>query len=350
MPLIAAPVVILPTSSPLVGYTTFNKIYIRGGLSPKEYEVVLKHEQAHIWLRHHARVEKRDRVIWNIACDVEIAREIYSQDDVSVITAIMSTINSGIVPTSFPDLPKSTRYAEQIYDWLLGQVVPESYSLSSDLQGEVEKEKSDGGKGEIFESADDLVELVKKEMADSATAAASQKSVCEKLKSIKYAPPSLGGSMDAILRTRFDRIKSFRRPSRREERDFTEQGRITSNNNPLVEIFIDRSGSFTPEKTKIAEEALRLILRRYRSTIQGDTFFFGANRLDKNGQKHGGNTPYQLIATHLFQTIPDIAVVITDDDPCEILDVPKNVKILVIPIGSSCSCFADASGGMDVLL
>ena len=347
-PITAAPIILLPTTSKEIAFTTFNKIFIRAGLPAKEHKIALKHEQAHIWLRHRARMETRDQKLWNIAADIEIAKEIYSINDTATINSPLSVMKGVITSLSFPNLPKEAQYAEEIYDWLEQNAEKvKNYIMSDDLPPENNENKTENEVKDA-KTPEELIDTAREAFDEIEEQNNAEKAVKNKLNEIKNSPPSLGGTMDSILRTRFDRTPSYRRPSRRNSGFFIDKGKITSHQNPLIEIFVDRSGSFTEQKTRKAEIIISNILARYRATVISDVFFFGNNRLDKDKVMHGGNTPYQLIAYHLMSSIPTIAIVITDDDPCEILVVPKQTKILVVPVGAQKTLFAKACGGCEV--
>ena len=168
---------------------------------------------------------------------------------------------------------------------------------------------------------------------------------------LKNRAPSLTEAVDAALRVRIEREKSYRRPSRRHLEDVISRGSISVPRPPLVEIFVDRSGSFTPEKTAVAEQQLALLLSRYGATIRSDVWFFGNGKLtatDPGGG--GGDTPYPLVAQHIASSMPKLAIVITDDDPAGAVGaVDQRVMVLCVPVGCRNTSLAKAIGGRDVV-
>lgn len=326
--------------------TDFSKIYVAEDVSKKEYDVLVKHEKAHIWCEHNRRfVKGYNPETWNIACDVEIARNIYDEKDEAVIKAPFSKISRIYVSDSFKDMPKDLLLAEDIYDWLLKNEEDMDKGFSDILEnlteGRSEKEREEIVK-ELLELAKEALEKEQaSEVADEKTKLA--------LEEIKRRKPSLSSEIDAALRYRFNRKTSYRRPSRREDPTFLLKGRITELQPPLVEIFLDRSGSFTPEKTAKAQEVLGTLLRRYGASIRQDVWFFGSGKIsDKDFA--GGDTPYHLVHEHISKTKPVIAIVVTDDDP--VSDVVKKLskqRIVCVPVGCSKTQLAEAIGGVDVL-
>lgn len=326
--------------------TDFVKIYIDEDISAKEYDVLFRHEQAHIWLEHNKRIVKgMERQIWDASCELEIARNIYSHDDIAIIKAPLSRISGGIVPDSIPELPIDIMLAEEIYEWLLNNKNEQKACQSCDCSahGENESREDKISRAEALKLIDDAKEKIESSQKSKIT----EQNTKLNLEEIKHRKPSLVSEIDAALRRRIEREKSYRRPSRKEGGEYIEKGRITIARPPLVEIFIDRSGSFTPEKTAKAQNALEIILKRYNSSIRHDVWFFGSGKISAKDFS-GGDTPYHLISAHLTMTKPKIAIVVTDDDSCA--DIKIDVKTLVIPIGCNSTDFAKKAHAIEVAI
>jgi predicted metal-dependent peptidase len=325
--------------------TDFVKIYIDKDVSGKEYDVLLKHEQAHIWLEHNRRQSKGMKIdTWLKACELEIARNIYTIDDIDIIKAPFSTISGGFVPDTIPNLPHYIVLAEEIYEWLLNNKNEENAlnkcKCCNNLDNNGEKEEKLS-----LEQVKSIIEYVKKEVESLQKSKIAEKNTVLKLQEIIKRKPSLISEVDAALRNRIVREKSYRRPSRKENENYIEKGRITISSPPLVEIFIDRSGSFTPAKTAMAQNSLEKILKRYNSSIKHDVWFFGGGKISAQDFS-GGDTPYHLIAEHLKLTKPKIAIIVTDDDSCS--EIKIDTKMLVIPIDCNTTDFAKKSGATEV--
>lgn len=346
-----------------IAKTDFVNIYITNGLDKYEFNVVLKHEQAHIWLEHNRRLPKEvDFKLWNMACDMEIARNIYTKEDVEIIKRPFSRLSKGILSDTFPELPSNLMYAEEIYEWFKNNPPP---TIEISLQDIVDALKNPVSKGKDSSSDKMKKEIVKeirkkfkkedlkeiKEKLEKLFSKVADETTVLLISEIKNRIPSLTEEIDSALRNRVDRLRSYRRPSRRTySNDFLDKGRVTKANPPLVEIFVDRSGSFTPDKTKIAKDKLSNILKKYGASVKHDVWFFGNGKLSSK-LSPGGDTPYHLIYRHLLLTKPKIAIVITDDDAVSshVKEI-KNQKILCVPIGCNKTELSKYIGGIDVSL
>jgi predicted metal-dependent peptidase len=325
--------------------TDFVRIFICDDVTPPEYDVLLKHEQAHIWLEHNRRfVRGMEKQTWDIACELEIARNIYDEDDESIVKAPFSRIKGGYTAETIKDLPSNIIYAEAVYNWLLeNKKEIDLYSCDCSKDDcEPREQPMDS------ESVKILVEEAKKEKQKQNQKSKSEIAAKNALDEIKNRKPTLVHEIDALLRHRIERVPSYRRPSRRSESsDVISKGFIGKPMPPLVEVFLDRSGSFTPEKTQKAQEVLSHVLKRYGASIRQDVWFFGGGKLSENDFQ-GGDTPYHLIIAHIEKSNPKIAVVITDGDSCcDFSKIPKT-KILCVPIECNSTDFAKKTGGVDI--
>lgn len=332
---------------PARAYTDFVKIYIDEALSEAEENVAIRHEQAHIWCEHNLRSRKyRDDSLWRVACEIEIARNIYTPEDIAVISRPRSRLHGGYLPSSINELPEGLLLAEEIYDWLINNPdkLPQQQTLCGcACDGD---EKTDEGEVRDVQS---LVGSVKDAIDKKSVQKQSQEKLNAKIDAVKYKQPSLVDELDALLRHRVVRERSYRRPSRRsQDVSIIEKGLYSSQKRPLIEVFVDRSGSFCSAKTAAAESVLKLVLAKYNIQIKYDVFFFGNDKLSASDFGGGGNTPYRLIVEHIENTQPKIALVITDDDGAESANVRAKTNIMCLPIGARSTKFAVAVGGKDV--
>lgn len=330
------------------GMTDFLRIYIASELNKPEYRTTLRHETAHVWARHNARRPKDARVdLWRIACEMEIARTIYDAQDIANINAPRSRLAGGYLPDTLQGLPADIVLAEDIYEWLLSQ--PEQQYPSVSCGCSCDGESDETGDQVDGQSAS---QAAREQLDADEAARESQVAAAAAYAAIRNRAPSLTEAVDAALRVRVERERSYRRPSRRHaDNDIVMPGAISTPRPPLVEIFVDRSGSFTPDKTAAAERQLAALLSRYGATIRADVWFFGNGRLVEADSGGGGDTPYELVAQHLRATQPKLAIVITDDDPVshEVRPADRNTKVLCVPIGCGHTRLAKAMGGVDVV-
>lgn len=358
----AAPIIKKPAHEmPAPGYTDFVNIYITENCTPIEQEVLIKHEQAHIWLCHNTRYKEMINNLqdsfsaenWNLACDLEIARNIYNESDIDVIKRPFSILKSGIVPDSVPDLPDELLYCEEIYEWLKAnpQDTPQQQMCGTKSDNELPDETEDLQGDITIENVAQAVDEIKQELANAQARSEAAEKTALALDELKSRKPSLASEIDAQLRVRAERVRCYRRPSRRNpsfDENFLPKGRATFAKSPHVEVFVDRSGSFCPQKTAIAESKVKTILDRYGLSIQHDVWYFGDNKLSSKDFQ-GGNTPYHLILEHINNTVPKVAIVITDDDFCkELAPPPKVTQMLVIPVGCDHTSFAQKANATEV--
>ncbi|MBB3227039.1 hypothetical protein FHW69_001640 [Luteibacter sp. Sphag1AF] len=349
MKLICAPVIRKPLEvMGVAGMTDFVRIYIATELNKDEYRTTLRHEQGHVWSGHNRRAPKgADDETWRIACEMEIARTIYDQADIDNIKAPRSRLAGVYVPDSIPGMPGHITLAEDIYEWLMEHPddVPKMAMCvicKAPPEGKAEEKTPEA----IGSAQEARARLDEEEMKGK-----SQAAVESAYAALKSRTPSLSCAVDAALRVRIERERTHRRPSRRSADDSVIlAGAVSKPRPPLVEIFIDRSGSFTPQKTAKAEIKLKEILQRYGSTIASDVWFFGNGKLSEVDYGGGGDTPYHLIPHHLERTKPKLAIIITDDDPVNkcVLPIDKTTSVLCIPIECAMTNLARALNGIDV--
>jgi hypothetical protein len=349
MALTAAPIVRQPMSvvgAP--GKTDFVKIYIASELNKAEYRTVLRHESAHVWAAHNRRRPKDAKhELWAIACEMEIARSIYDDIDLENINAPRSRLGAGYKPDSIEGMPDDIKLAEDIYDWLIDH--PEQCPKHLECCACDHSYKG----GEEIDPADisDIVMDIRETLDADEKAKVAQVTSNNVYMSIRNRTPTLAYAIDAALRVRIEREKSYRRPSRRNANEsIILSGSISKPRPPLVEIFVDRSGSFSPAKTAVAETKLREILGRYGLTIRADVWFFGGDKLSGKDFSGGGNTPYELIPQHLEKTCPKLAIIITDADPApsNMRAVDARTTVLCVPVGCNATRLSSALHGLDV--
>lgn len=349
MRLTAAPIVRKPLSEiGAPGMTDFVRIYIASELNKPEYRTTLRHEQGHVWSGHNRR-RPRDAKhdVWAIACEMEIARTIYDKTDIRNVEAPRSRLAGGYLPNSIDGLPADVVLAEAIYDWLIENPDKQHPALKCCVCDDSDESEGLGEHAEVGKVVSDARQKIDADERERLSQIATDSVYA----SLKSRVPTLTCAVDAALRVRIERERSHRRPARRNADDsILLAGSISTPRPPLVEIFVDRSGSFSPQKTALAEIKLKELLSRYGSTIRSDVWFFGNGRLSDVDYGGGGDTPYHLIPRHLEKTKPKLAIIITDDDPvtADIPKLDKSTSILCVPIGSTRTNLASALNGVDV--
>lgn len=351
--LTAAPIIRKPMEKiGAPGMTDYLKIYIASELNKDEYRTVLRHEQAHVWAGHNRRRPQNVKAdLWRIACEMEIARSIYDAEDIFNITAPRSRLRGGYLPDTLPNLPTEVVLAEDIYEWLLAQPQKEWPKILCGCDCCAETAQDDVKEHDLLnDTPAEVVAKIKEELEKIEQTGKAQTQAKKVYAAIKNREPSLTEELDAALRSRVKKERTYRRPSRQEVNDVILKGRMSIPRPPLVEIFIDRSGSFSPEKTAEAEKRLKTLLAKYGASITADVWYFADDNLSAVDLLPGGNTPYDLIAKHLRNSMPKIAIVITDDDP-----VPASVKpvkgpiVLCVPVGCESTELAARLNGKNVI-
>lgn len=352
----AAPVVFRdPSTMPAPGYTDGKNIYVADNLSRKERDVVIRHEQGHIWLWHFRRrklaeVHFGDKFApesWVLAQELEIARVLYRPEDERVVTAPRSRLNGGVLADT-GNVPPKLLTVEEIYDWLVANAEPAEAACNCCRPGQGdEADPQDGEPYDIPSLVADAIQAAK-EYDQAQKSSQLTTDVAKSLASPK--PPSLASELDAVLRTRVVRERSFRRPSRRPSNGYIVRGAISTPRPPRITVYVDRSGSFDPSKTKLATERLHQILARYGASIRFDTFFFGDNRISQTDPGSGsGNTPYQLVVDQINAEQAEMAIVITDDDSADgITPVFDARRMTVMACGSDRTSLAKVAGCREV--
>ena len=96
------------------------------------------------------------------------------------------------------------------------------------------------------------------------------------------------------------------------------------NNVPLINVYFDRSGSWTTEKTEKGAQAIAT-LNRYvtRGEIKLKLYYFNTRVMDTDPGGHGG-TDGQPIMDHIQQTKPNNVIILTDSD---ISDIRTDVSV-----------------------
>lgn len=93
---------------------------------------------------------------------------------------------------------------------------------------------------------------------------------------------------------------------------------------PLINVYFDRSGSWTTEKTEKGAQAIAT-LNRYvtRGEIKLKLYYFNTEIMDTDPGGHGG-TDGQPIMDHIQQTKPNNVIILTDSD---IDDIKTDVSV-----------------------
>lgn len=347
---------------PSIAYTDCSKVYISNIITlADEYDTLYRHECGHIWLQHQLRqialvnLEKEnfDRRRWAIATDLEIALHLYNEDDEAVINRPRSELKGGISKKDLENYPDCI-FAEDFYFKQIEQPF-DNESHDGEANDNAQQEDSSGDKDRDFRQLEDkekqaLIELAKEEIVKYKNEIQKHKISEETRRFLPKA--SLASEIDKHLgRVALARVASYKRPNRREERDFMKKGIVSKEMAPLVTIYVDRSGSFCEKKTRGANKKLDEILLKYRAKIKKDVIFFHDTLFYEEPTSSGG-TNYLDVANDIAKSSAKLAIIITDDDDCDnnCAEILKNCKtnILIIPIGCSHSKVASIFNAKEV--
>lgn len=360
----AVPVVYFDGLLPAPGYTDYVRAYVSRSLPGKDQAVVLKHELAHIYMQHLTRglavmpaaVRLRQesqgqafvRKAWNIACDMEIATHIYTDDDNTWLTSTFSML-APMVPITRASCARFPlcEYAEEFFEELLAQGVVEEQSHDGDANDAAETAADGVYNAAVGVDVPAVVADASRRIESALAAAAAHKGLVQ---AVREPPrPTLASTIDRYLgRAAVTRAPSYRRPPRREREaaDIIKPGRVCKPMTPAVTIYVDRSGSFDASKTFAAEEALKSVLLKYRSRITRDVLYFSDTVYTKDSPMYGGGgTNYAAVWDNIVKDrSAALSIVITDSDPCGALAMPKVApEVIVVHIGGGSNSFAAAA-------
>lgn len=325
-------------------------IYIREGASEDEQRVLLRHELGHLLLRHVAKAtaNKWDPQLANTAGDAEIALALYDDLDEAIINLPRSVLKGGITKEWAHKHAPGANTFEEIYEMLKQNQTPApaTHCIHAEMHANDEDKNNIEVDAEGI-SDEDLRQVIKK-LESSISKQQQHHKLCQ--------APTLArqkGFKDIvadIAREAIMRESTFRRPSRRSsDPSLLKKGVRTKKTRPRVTVYVDRSGSFTPDKTAEAEKQILEIAYRYRAKLNIDFLYFSDKISDVSDNIAGGGTNYRAVANHIIKHQPRMAVVITDDDGCETLPpIPKSVQVCARLIDCTSAPFAAAAGAIIV--
>jgi predicted metal-dependent peptidase len=335
-----------------LGKTDFNKIYVADGLGPMDDSIVELHELCHIWLRHNERcraMKPKNFLLWNIACDLEIARHCYDAAIVGHMALRTSVTHTGVRKEDADKYP-GCQYAEEYYRELEREQ-DALQGLADRVWRDLDKDgiNNETGSASVPIDPQDLIKSLADRLrsrADKNKATAVQNKTKAHLES--QPKPSICSEIDRFLgRYRTVGMSSYRKPPRYATSGFLRKGKKLMPKRPRVAIYVDRSGSFTPDKTAMAESALSTLLARYGSSVTHDTLEF-SNDVGIN-ISHGHGTNYGAVHESISRDRPKLAIVVTDDDNCPPLKTCQDTRVIVVPIGcSSTSVAKNWDGAVEV--
>jgi hypothetical protein len=327
-----------------IAYTDFSAIYLSNYLTGRDYEVARIHELSHIWLQHQTRTEifrennkNINNELLNVALDYEIAKYIYTPEDNLVFSTPRSYLASGISTDMANKI--SSKYAEEIYFELL-KSKNKNKNFDKHIFKKINKKietrngiKTDIDKNNIIEKAIKEANKYKKNYKIEN----NKKQLKNDISSFKAPRPSLSSEIDCLFgRNKIIKVKSYRRPSRRNENDniFLTKGSISVKKIPKITVYVDRSGSFSNDKTLLATETLKKIILKYRGKIKQDTIYFNDNIFYIDSGVGDGGTNYNAVMQHIEKNKSELSIIITDDDYAENNNEKIDKKrIIIIPIG-----------------
>lgn len=348
------PETIVKSHGPSVAWTDGACVYIRQDAmsSRKALRTLLRHERAHIMLLHKMRGRKFRPTSWrkwNVACDMEIAMHIYDQRDEEAIVAPRSPLANGINREYCEKIaPGVSLYAEDYYS-----LVPDDAECMDDIDGIDGIEPHDGDQDNQQEiEVADVIRSIRSAL-DAASDAEERQDALEKAQRQVHKNlmprPSLPGFLDQHLaRHAMARRRTYHKPTRRVAGDIIMRGIKRKPANPRVTVYVDRSGSFSSPKTEHTLRIIGTVLARYRARLRCDVIYFADTLMCRDPMHGDGGTNYTAVLEDINRSLPDVAVVITDDDPA--MNVPKPSRpVVVIPIGCQRTKLAGVIGACEVI-
>lgn len=338
---------------PSIGYTDFTNVYISNEIVvDREYKTLHRHECAHIWLQHDLRANKkrqeekaRDRALshslWNIACDLEIALHIYDDVDDMAITAPRSRLAGGIRKEDA--LRYDANYAEEFYDLLLENQIELLVSLDSAGNVFIDSDELPA------EDAQSLIDALKEHLQQEAAKEAARQ-VQRSIEGFVAPRPSLGALIDRhIGRSVINRERTYRRPSRRHgESDLIFKGMTAVVRPPRMTLYVDRSGSFSPDKTQASMGLIDQFLQKYRGRIERDVIYFNDVLHTTDPMRGEGGTNYQPVIDSIAKDNAQLAIIITDaDDASGVIVPPTFPNTIVVPVGCNSTHIAQILGAQE---
>lgn len=141
---------------PTMGVTTDTLYYNRDYVDTIPFSqllFVVLHEIGHIALKHVARRENRDPVLWNVACDLFVNATL--ADEFNITPGPDRTING--ITISMPlgslyskNISTKENYVEEIYENLLQQSNTNGYKQTGSGQFEISGKKNNGGQPTVI--------------------------------------------------------------------------------------------------------------------------------------------------------------------------------------------------------
>lgn len=341
----------LHDDGPAVGWTDFVRVHV---LRRAQNEVtLLRHEAAHVLLRHGSRI-KAMRKKWpeatpmqiNAATDAEIALCIYDDEDEAAIAAPRSPLAGGI-----------TRHTVEKWDWWIDGGQPDGAEeiLELMLQQPDEMPLADNFDDHMMADADDAddnaddcpdPETLRQAAAEAAdddrNERRQQQMQDQAAKSVKRHTPAPLSGRQQLVRA-LENIASHCYFSARRAKRWTAAGAPRKRLRhipaaPRVSIYVDRSGSFTPAKTDAAEQAVKKLAMT--KGLKAKPYYF-SDSVFTGTVGAGGGTNYAAVMRDINDTMPELAIVITDDDMCgDVLPAPVASQLFVVPIGCDATQFA----------
>jgi len=352
-------------------FTDYVNIYISKDATAREKNVLRKHAKAHIYLNHRIRFKayerefgKVDRKTWCIAEDIEIALHIYNKKDEEVALLPRSNISRGIYQHNLPvDLPKEVKYCEEIYEFLLKDIgntekdftsFDASYNSGLDLE-DLDLEKIELEDTDLDTIVKNAIEEIEREEEDEENKIKIRKNEEKTFETLKRRKQTLSSLLERKVKENYalKRKNTYLRQSRRceggREGSIIKKGVRIKRTIPKVLVFVDRSGSFSQQKTEEATKNLEGVLKKFRLSIKKEVYFFNNEILEKDPLVGSGGTNYKAVRNFIANSGAEIAVVITDNDLCDNLE-KVTTDVIVIPTGCNETSFAKKISAVEVKL
>lgn len=311
-------------------------------ISDSELDFVLMHEVLHVVLQHCSRKGDRNRLLFNIACDIVVNSNILKSNNMNIKSITLREF--GVSMHIAPDGEEGYLYtAEQVYDMLLNNADKVKYDSWDN--------HDDWGK---FDATTEVYEGWIKHFKD-ACASMEQRKKCGNVEIPLFAQRFLNElkSPQVDWRTVLNDFVqedvndySFSPPDKR----FSDSPFFLPDFNDRIEsvkdvlFFVDTSGSVDIEDLTAAYSEIKGAIEQFSGALSGKLAFFDCSvkqpiyefsdveSLLKVKPVGGGGTNFfsifKYVKTNLIDQLPCVMIILTDG----YADFPKETASLGIPV------------------
>lgn len=365
--------------------------------TPSE-KLFIYHEDGHILLDHFKRQKDRELGLWNVATDLEIAIYLYPLQEYGPQMDMNKAIQDlpelkGLIYWKDPKYEQlgvaDFHIAEDIYE-ILKKKIEEgveqeddgnsegegSDSSDSDSSSNSDNDNNSSGNGDKGNSkAKEIKEMIEKaietttkfhgtnefncpeyekedreseegvspdEERDALNKIGDAVASCQMAREVEVKKlkinSAITNSVNLEGRGTLGFKKTYSRPCRSKaglETDRIYRGERVVETKSEIFLFVDRSGSFDDDKTRLQEQAVEDLARKFRGRLKIKTLYFTTDVFEDKESIKGWGTNIYSCFQYIEKYKPSMSIIITDDDSCygySKLDLKKS-KVGFIFIG-----------------